>query len=230
MRISVAVFLLALCITSSAWSQIQRKPIAEVSTDEMTDELQVEPANTGGDFFNLNWWIPNEFWEASTADDAEASSTIVDAFRGYTIVAVVAANISGLGVFNYYSEQEVVAHLNVQFIDAGRKSRSMQIVKEPPTEVQMILGMMKPMLKAAMGAMGEHFHFIVLKDRTESGTRIADPYAEGSLSISFKDRLDRSWTSAVDTPLNSLYVPRLCPNGKPAHISWKYCPWTGKKL
>jgi hypothetical protein len=196
----------------------------------MTDELQVSPANTGGDFFNLNWWIPNEFWEASTAEDGEESTDIFSAFKGYTIVAVVAANISSLGVFNYYSEDEITTHINVKYTDAGGKSRTMQIVKEPPTEVQMILGMMKPMLKAAMGAMGEHFHFIVLKDQTESGTRIADPYAEGSLSIGLNDRLDRSWTSAVDTPLNSLYVPRLCPNGKPAHISWKYCPWTGKKL
>lgn len=230
MRTTLAVICLALCISSSAWSQIQRKPMIEVNTDDMTDELQVTPPNTGSDFFNLNWWIPNEFWAASTADDPEAVNEIVSAFEGYTIVAVVAANISGLGVFNYYSEDEVAAHLSVAFVDAGGKSRALKIVSEPPTEVQMILGMMQPMLKAAMGAMGEHFHFIVLKDLSESGSRIADPYAEGALTINFKDRLDRPWASAIDTPLNSLYVPRKCPNGKPAHISWKYCPWTGKKL
>lgn len=229
MRISVAVLFIALCITSSAWSQIQRKPITEVNTDDMTDELQVSPANAEDDFFQLSWWIPNEYWEVSTAGE-DPSSDVFGSFRGYTIVAVVVAEISGLGVFNYYTENDVASQLNVKYIDAGGKARNLQMVKEPPTEMQMILAMMKPMLKAAMGAMGEHFHFIVLKDQTESGTRIADPYAEGSLSISFTDKLDRSWTSAVETPLNSLYVPRTCPNGKPAHISWKYCPWTGKKL
>jgi hypothetical protein len=34
----------------------------------------------------------------------------------------------------------------------------------------------------------------------------------------------------LELPLDSLFVPRLCPNGKPAHVSWDYCPWSGKKL
>jgi hypothetical protein len=37
-------------------------------------------------------------------------------------------------------------------------------------------------------------------------------------------------TVVLETPLNSLFVPRTCPNGKPAHVSWKFCPWGGERL
>jgi hypothetical protein len=25
-------------------------------------------------------------------------------------------------------------------------------------------------------------------------------------------------------------LPRMCPNGKPAHVTWVVCPWDGSKL
>ena len=35
---------------------------------------------------------------------------------------------------------------------------------------------------------------------------------------------------SIDMPLNELFIPRLCNNGKPAHVSWHYCPWGGERL
>jgi hypothetical protein len=50
------------------------------------------------------------------------------------------------------------------------------------------------------------------------------------LTFDLKTRKDVQLTSRVGMPLDSLFKPRFCPNGKKAHISWEFCPWSGKKL
>jgi hypothetical protein len=34
----------------------------------------------------------------------------------------------------------------------------------------------------------------------------------------------------IEMPIDALFVQRMCPNGKPAHVSWVVCPWDGGKL
>jgi len=101
------------------------------------------------------------------------------------------------------------------------------IRKRIPT---LLLSMFKPMLGAAMGNMGENFHFFTLIDEDETGTRVIDPYRSGILKFNFAKRDGEQLKTQIEFPLNELFVPRKCPNGKDAHISWKYCPWTGKLL
>ncbi|MBW4643856.1 MAG: hypothetical protein KME23_12850 [Goleter apudmare HA4340-LM2] len=60
--------------------------------------------------------------------------------------------------------------------------------------------------------------------------KIGSPYKSGKLNISFNGKGNQQIGSVVNLPLNSLFIPRLCPNGKPAHVSWKYCPWDGTPL
>ena len=37
-------------------------------------------------------------------------------------------------------------------------------------------------------------------------------------------------TARVELPINALFVPRLCSDGREAHVTWNYCPWTGERL
>ena len=64
----------------------------------------------------------------------------------------------------------------------------------------------------------------------DDGKRILDPYQPGGLQVDLKRKNNQPLQAKIEFPLNSLYVPRRCPNGKPAHVSWKFCPWTGAKL
>ena len=59
---------------------------------------------------------------------------------------------------------------------------------------------------------------------------MVDPYLQGLISVQIAKRNGDLMTADIEMPLNSLFVPRKCPNGKDAHISWKYCPWSGKLL
>jgi hypothetical protein len=81
-----------------------------------------------------------------------------------------------------------------------------------------------------MGNLGKNFHFYVLSDKRNSSHRLIDPYKKGLIEIQLMKNKDDLINAEIELPLNCLYVPRKCPNGKDAHISWSYCPWTGKKL
>jgi hypothetical protein len=57
------------------------------------------------------------------------------------------------------------------------------------------------------------------------------PFDAGAVIVKFGGRAKRQDISlTIERPIDALLVPRLCANGKPAHVSWTYCPWDGKKL
>ena len=94
----------------------------------------------------------------------------------------------------------------------------------------MLIGSIAPALGATIGSLGDNLQFFVFNDQTLDRKRLMDPGLPGGLIVELTGKEGRSLQAEFEFPLNSLYVPRKCPNGKPAHISWRYCPWTGKKL
>jgi hypothetical protein len=33
----------------------------------------------------------------------------------------------------------------------------------------------------------------------------------------------------IDPPINALFVPRVCEDGREAQVTWKFCPWMGRR-
>ena len=97
-------------------------------------------------------------------------------------------------------------------------------------ELEIVLATITPILGSAMGNLGNNVHFYILNDKSQSSLRLLDPYQKGLLDIQLVKRNDGLMTANIEMPLNSLFVPRKCSNGKNAHITWKYCPWTGMQL
>jgi hypothetical protein len=81
-----------------------------------------------------------------------------------------------------------------------------------------------------MGRLGENLNFFVYEDQNKDG-RVISPYSPGALKVTLAHKDGAALDPFVfELPLDSLYVPRHCPNGKPAHVSWVVCPWDGTKL
>lgn len=93
-----------------------------------------------------------------------------------------------------------------------------------------MLEMIKPVLGSAAGNLGLNMHFFVLDDNNTEKRRKMDPYQFGELNFQIGERNGELMKATLSLPLNSLYLPRKCPNGKDAHVTWEYCPWTGEKL
>ncbi len=119
--------------------------------------------------------------------------------------------------------------LQVHAIDASGKARKMSHTEPADPDMQLLLDMMKPMLAQAMGNLGENFYFFPLPAFDNEDNRVLSPYENGKLRVTLQ-RGEETVVLEIELPIDALFVPRICPNGKPAHVSWVYCPWSGEKL
>jgi len=157
---------------------------------------------------------------------------VIDALGKYLLVAVVRADISPLGAFRFHQEKKVFDRTRVTFLKTNKELVPLKLsLKADKDEAQLVIESMKPLLKAALGKMGENFYVIVCHNQDKAGRRLVSPYETSKLKISLGAiGKNKGGTVDFDFPLDSLHVPRVCPAcGKQAHISWSYCPFCGKK-
>ena len=212
----------------------ERKPLKEVETDEFITDTQVTPLGTGDNHSAIVWWIPNEFWQSIMARDTNTSDSdkkaMLDAMEGVSLLAIVQADISSFGAFKFYSKEEIEENMVLSYSDADEKKQRLTVMQTINPDLEIVLGVFKPIMGSALGNLGNNVHFYVLDDRLNPAQRLIDPYLNGQIDIQLTRRDGTVMDAVVETPINALYVPRKCPNGKNAHISWKYCPWSGKQL
>ena len=221
------VLAISCCALAGAFEKKQPK---DVDVSAMTNETQ-RTSYAGG--VHLAWWIPPEYWEASLSRDGNvtdaARKQVLDTLRGYSMIAVVQAEVGALGNFTFYERDAIVKGMKLELSD-GKTWTPIAPLPEVPERLVPLLKVLGPILSSAMGPMGQNMNFFVLDDQKKGG-RLISPYETGALRISLSDnkgaRLD---PFLIEFPLDSLYVPRRCPNGKPAHVSWVVCPWDGSKL
>lgn len=227
------LFVVALMVVFYSFAA-EKKPVIEIDEDVLTSETQVSFKGTGDDHIAFVWWIPNEFWKKVLSNDASIGetekNTMLNAMSGISLLAVVQGNISEYGAFEFFSKEEIEKDMKLVYIGADGKKQNVSIVTKIDPTLEVLLGVFKPILAAAMGNMGNSMHFYVLNDKVKSTNRLLDPYEKGKIDIQLKKKEKVFMNTSIEFPLNSLYVPRICPNGREAHISWSYCPWTGKRL
>lgn len=230
MKLLTSLILLLLCIGSYA---AERRPFENIDANGLTKETQkTDGADNAMDFI---WWIPVEFWQVTLAGNPAVTQQQIDeiihTLGPYSIIAVVQADISNFGAFDFFDESEVDDGLSISYVPDGGAAIDLPTDELVDPDVTLLLNQLSPVLTAAMGDMGENFYFFPLSDIDENGERLVSPYESGVLRVSLTARegLPRP-PYEFELPLDSLHTPRLCRNGKPAHISWKYCPWDGEKL
>lgn len=229
MLVSSIIILAVICVMAA-----EKKSLKDVDIDEFTSDTQVWPKGAGVDHMAFVWWIPNEYWDSCLARDMTMSETdkkaMLEAMSGVSLLAVVQADITSFGAFKFYSKEEIDENMLISYTDAEDKQLRLSQVQMINPDLEIVLAVFKPILSAAMGNMGTNMHFYVLNDKSNSSDRLLDPYRKGLINIQLAKKNDDRMTADIEMPLNSLFVPRKCPNGKDAHISWNYCPWTGKRL
>ena len=212
----------------------ERKAIHEVDADAFTDDTQVSPKGTGDNHLAITWWIPNEFWESILSRDASTSEedkkAMLDALSGVSLLAIVQADISNFGAFTFYTKETIRENIKITSSGSDGEKHSLSPLENIGPDLQVVLGVFKPILGSAMGNLGNNMHFYVLNDTMVDTPRLMDPYKKGNLAVQLTKKEGDLLSASIETPLNALFIPRKCPNGKDAHISWTHCPWTGKKL
>lgn len=226
--------LIAVSIAVSGAQALDRKPLDAVNIDALLGETQVMPAENGVAHTTLFWWLPSEYWEAIFSQDdtinEQDAEEIIALLQDVFLLAVVQADISRFGAFEFYPREEILQHLEVHFYSGEGADSALQAVDSIDPDLSLVLGMLKPVLAASIGEMGNNMHFLVLEPEPGESERKADPYGAGRIELRAKRRDGQQLQANIELPLDSLHVPRMCPNGKPAHVSWKFCPWSGERL
>jgi hypothetical protein len=210
----------------------ERKPLAQVDLTALTGETQLQLGGDGQ--FGLAWWIPAEFWEAAAARQpglAGKDAPIARALAPYLVLGIIQADVSDLGGFSFFDRSRVQQGLRVTYAVPGGAARPLRPVEPDDPDVGIALGTIRPILANALGNAGQNMHFFTLVDAARADAPPVSPLAAGELRIEVGGfQGDRSGSGRIETPLNALFVPRLCPGGRPADIRWKVCPWDGTPL
>ena len=230
MRLISRLFLTLGATLSLDASAIEQKDLRDVDISELTRETQ-KTIHTEG--VHLIWWIPPEYWEASIKNDTSMTSehrkALMDIMEKYSMLAVVQAEVTPFGSFSFYDRDAISKGLKIEVAN-GKDRKTVKPLEEVPEDLQLLLKVLAPILEAALGNMGKNLNFYVLSDKVK-GDRLVSPYGHNTLSVSLTSKQGTALGPAeFSMPLDALYIPRKCPNGKPAHVSWVVCPWDGTQL
>jgi len=221
---------LAVCLLASNLGAAEKKALADVDSSVLIRELQ-QMSNDEG--IVVAWWMPTEFWEVALSNEKSLTPAqmedVMKVLRQYTFIAVVDGEVGGAAI-DFKDRAAVAKAMSVEVLNGAGKSRKVAPVDPVPDDVQPLLTVLVPAMGAAMGNLGRNLHFFVFQDQ-EKDARIFSPFDPGAIVVKLSGRERRpDITLSIERPVDSLLVPRLCANGKPAHVSWTYCPWDGKKL
>ncbi len=224
-----ALLFTSLWFALPAWADVERKPLSAIDIDRFTSELQVVVSDANS--MTQVWWIPAEFWaSAFTRTNPTLAEQAMEKLGDYGILAVVQADITPLAAFVFHDRKNVASRMEVRFSSYASKPVKIEEAEELSDSVQMLLNVLTPMFANTMGELGKNMHLYVMDNRKD-GNLIVDPYQQGKVQVSLAGtKTTPEKHLSIELPVDALYEPRYCPNGKPAHISWKYCPWSGKKL
>jgi len=230
MKTMLAIFALWGLVSSLDAHSAERKKIADVNISALTTELQ---RNSNQDGVHLIWWIPREFWEVSLLQRPDlppsAGEALLKMLGGYSMLAIAQGKISTLGEIEFYERDAIAKGAKLELFD-GKTWTRIEPLDEIPDQLQTLIKVMSPMLEASLGKMGKNLQFFVLDDDID-GKRLISPYDNSALRVSLTNKSGAAISPLVlEMPVDALFVPRTCPNGKPAHVSWVVCPWDGTKL
>lgn len=180
------------------------------------------------DAMTFVWWMPEEFWRASLAEDSTIPETAIEEFvevlHPYIIVVAVDGRIGPFGGVTYEPEATVRADIHLVDGHGGLYPPLGEDGIDPDT--RNFLSMMKPFLANLLGPMGQNMNFFVFPSKTKKGQTIADATEEGFLAVRMRDE-EFKWR----LPLGSLVPPKICPvDGERLNGAWRFCPWHGVEL
>ena len=199
--------------------QVKEQPF-KVNTTELTQELQ---RFTRGDGFKLIWWIPNEYWYASSARPGDMD-TLVKALDPYILVGVIDGTVSRLGSFTYKPEDET--RKSVKIFDGSGNSYSPLDAKSVSGDVNNVIATLRPILTNAMGEMGKNFIFLVFPKKGIDGKPIVTVAEPGRFHVAHtgEDFYFRLPLAALSPKLKCKVDSELLPS------NFVYCPYHGTAL
>lgn len=198
----------------------------EVDLTALTQETQ--KISQKPEEMTLLWWIPEEFWRVSFAQNPTMTSAGIEEFvkvlRPYILIVVVDGKMGSFGGITYRSEADIQRTLQIK----DRKGTYYRPLSQDKIDADLrnFLAMMKPVLANMLGPLGKNMNFFAFPAKDRKGQKIVDVKKQGAFSVKFDEREFR-WR----LPLGSLLPPKICTRCKEkCSGAWNFCPWCGTEL
>jgi len=219
----LAVLLLFLWVLNSLAQESQENKIDISALTQETQKMQQQ-----ADQMTLVWWIPEEFWWVSSAQNPTVTKAqtenLIDVLRPYILIIIVDGNIGPFGGVTYKPEAEIRA--GIQIKDSRGNYYHPLSEDKIDADTKNFLSIMKPIFVNMLGPMGQNMHFFLFPAEDKNARRIAQAKKQGAFSVKLDEREFR-WR----LPLGSLLPPKTCPGCKEdCSGAWNFCPWCGTRL
>ncbi len=238
MKSWLACFALAALFFASTLSAAERKPLKEVNVALMMRECELLPATNrdpDGRYIGKAFWIPHAYWQVifaknETMPDKERQDALKQLDGVFLVGLLLGEHQPAPNPTQFYDRKEILKGFKISVIDTQGKRKMLSITEKTNPFIDFVLKNMRPMVEGTIGEAGKHLEIVVIDNRNPDGSPIIDAYGPGRIDIRMVRESGQNVDSYTELPMNSLYVPRKCPNGRDADISWKFCPWTGQRL
>lgn len=202
-----------------------RLPLAEIDPARLAEDTRRD--DIGREGLALAWWIPSPLWEAALTRagvDERTAGLLIPLRSRYTIVAVVKGGVDDAGTLTFLNEADTRAVTWVLDRDGTRLAPIAET--RLAGEIRVLFSAIRPELANAIGPAGRYLHFFAFPATDATGRALADPYADGELSVALGDSRLR-----FRTPLPSLLRPmRDAASGEAFPGTFRFNPYTGAHL
>jgi hypothetical protein len=201
-----------------------RKPLGEVNVTDLMDELTAGfPEANSSHLAQVILWNPI-YWEISGIQENVDFLSLMPWLKDKCLVIVAQADIGIFGNATWYSSEKIKKNLALTYYNQSGQRKALPIKRalEHGDEAELV-EIIKGILVEMLGPMGEACEIYYCENAMEA-------YLPGKLEIQVGTTENILLRDNLSFPLDSLFIPRKCPNGKDAHVSWNYCPWSGSKL
>jgi hypothetical protein len=210
------VLLLTACVPSLARA---------ATLDAMVKDLQ--QLKQGKHQLDLVWWIPTQYWDEMLKQDgrltAAQRSAFLERLDGHSMFAIVSVSIAPTGSMTSRPVEQIYEGLEVR---VGKITLHPLDQADVPDGIREFIGMMRPVIAQALGAIGRGMEFVVFRNLDDNGNKIVDPLVAGAFEVQLNRRSFR-WR----LPIGSLLPPRLDPvTGEEFPGNFQFNPFTGEQL
>ena len=177
-------------------------------------------------YMTMVWWIPQEFWETSLADNSQVTPSqraeLLSALEELQIVALLRGKIGIGGITDVPPLEDLIAHAR---FDLNGKILEPLAADKISVGAQTVLATLKPLIGGMLGQFGKGMQFVVYPSK-QGKQRLIDPKKPGSFDYTLFDQ-SFHWR----LPLASLLPKKIDPKTKEEFPGdFDFNPYTGGKL
>jgi len=213
----------------------ERLPHEEVDGVALMDEVFFDsPSDTD---MTMGWVMQADVFVLCFLGDSGFTPAELAEFRrsldGKAVLLMCNGTISVFGNMSFADQASVRERLELSVTTtADGDARTLRPSPEVGADLQTLIQVVKPMFDANFGRVGQAIHFYVFDNTDAEGETLIDPYdLDGQITVAVAESDGfPGFESSMPMACNGLFKPRYCANGEPAHVTWRFDPWTGEAL